>query len=130
MEKGEIVSVSQKQKLNTKIGTESKLVGADDASSLILWTKIFLEAQGFKVEKNSLYQDNKINILLQENGKNSYSKRTRHLNIRYFFLADQVKKGNLTTKYCPTEAMTADFMTNPLQGEKFRQFQNHILNIK
>ena len=40
--KGTIVSVSQKQKLNTKISMEADLVGADDASSLILWTNIFL----------------------------------------------------------------------------------------
>ena len=44
MVKEEIVSVSKKQKLNTKSSTEAELVGTDDASSLILWTKIFLEA--------------------------------------------------------------------------------------
>ena len=44
MGKGTIISVSQKQKLNRKISMEAKLVGADDASSLILWTKHFLEA--------------------------------------------------------------------------------------
>ena len=33
-------------------------------------------------------------------------------------------------KYCPTEAMTVDFMTKQLQGEEFRKFQNDILNIK
>ena len=65
MEKGEIVSVSQKQKLNTKIGTESKLVGAEYASSLILCTNIFLEAQRYKFERKILYQDNKSTILIQ-----------------------------------------------------------------
>ena len=43
---------------------------------------------------------------------------------------DQVEKGNLMINYCTTEAMTAEFMTKPLQGEKFWQFQNDILNIK
>ena len=44
MGKGAIVSVLQNQKLNTKSSTEAELVGADDASSLIVWTKLFLEA--------------------------------------------------------------------------------------
>ena len=52
-----------------KSRTEAKLVGADDASSLILWTKIFLEAQRYKVKQNILYQDNKSTILLQETVK-------------------------------------------------------------
>ena len=50
MGKGAIVSVLQKQKLNTKSSTEDKLVGADDASSLILWTNLFVESQGYKAE--------------------------------------------------------------------------------
>ena len=47
------------------------------------------------MEQNILYQDNKSTILLQENGIKSYSKSTRHLNIGYFFLMDQGKKGNV-----------------------------------
>ena len=96
----------------------------------MLWTKLFLEAQGYRIDKNTLYQDKKSTILLEENGKRSLSKRTRHLNIRYFFLTDQVEKGNLTIKYCPTDEMIADFMSKPLQGEKFKQFRQDILNLK
>ena len=51
-----------------KISTEAEFVGVDDASSLILWINIFIESQGYKVEQNIVYQDNKSNILLQENG--------------------------------------------------------------
>lgn len=129
MGKGSVVSTSRKQKLNTKSSTEAELVAADDISGMILWTKLFLEAQGYGIKNNILYQDNKSTILLQENGKKSSSKRTRHLNIRYFFLTDQVEKGNIQIKYCPTDAMTADFMSKPLQGEKFRMFRKEILNL-
>ena len=55
----------------------------------MLWSKLFMEAQGVVVEDNILYQDNKSAILLEKNGKASSSKRTRHLNIRYFFVTDQ-----------------------------------------
>ena len=66
MGKVSITSVSQKQKLDTKINTKAELVGADDASSLMLWTTCFLEAQGYKVKQNILYQDNKSTIPLQK----------------------------------------------------------------
>jgi hypothetical protein len=90
---GAIQSISRKQKLNTRSSTEAELVGADDAATLILWTKLFLEEQGYDVKKNILYQDNKSTILLETNGKRSSSKRTHALNIQYFFLNDQVEKG-------------------------------------
>jgi hypothetical protein len=74
-----------------------------------------------------LYQDNKSAILLETNGKKSSGKRTRALHIRYFFLTDQVEKGNVTIVYCPTDDMVGDFHTKPLQGEKVQKFRNAIL---
>ena len=127
---GAIVSLSRKHKLNTRSSTEAELVAADDASVVILWTKLFLEAQGYGIDKNILYQDNKSAILLEENGKKSSSKRTRALNIRCFFLADQVEKGNLQISHCPTGEMVGDFMTKPLQGEKFQQFRRAIMGMQ
>jgi hypothetical protein len=40
---GAVQSISRKQKLNTRSSTESELVGVDDVSVVILWTKLFLE---------------------------------------------------------------------------------------
>ena len=125
--KGSAQNISRKQKLNTKSSTEAELVAVDDVSIMILWTKLFMEAQGYRINKNILYQDNKSAILLEENGRKSAGKRSRALNIRYFFLTDQIEKGNLTIEYCPTEKMWGNFHSKPLQGEKFRQFQNDIM---
>jgi hypothetical protein len=61
---GAVQSVSRKQKLNTRSSTESELVGADNISVMILWKKLFMEAQGYEIQKNILYQDNKSAILL------------------------------------------------------------------
>jgi hypothetical protein len=124
---GAIQTLSRKQKLNTKSSTEAELVGADDAAVMILWTKYFMEEQGYAIEKNILYQDNKSAVLLEVNGRKSVGKRSRALNVRYFFLSDQVEKGNLRIEYCPTEEMIGDFFTKPLQGEKFERFKSAIL---
>jgi hypothetical protein len=45
--------------MNVRSSTEGELVAVDDAATMILWTKLFLEAQGYDVEKNIVYQDNK-----------------------------------------------------------------------
>ncbi len=68
MGRGFLISVSTKQKLNTRSSTESELVGVDDMT-IILWTRYFLLSQGYGVVKNLLLQDNQSSILLERNGR-------------------------------------------------------------
>ena len=57
MGKGEILSLSRKQKLNTARSTEAELVGITDELGLIMWVKYFMEAQGYNIDSNILFQD-------------------------------------------------------------------------
>ncbi len=79
---------------------------------------------------SKIYQDNMSSILLEKNGRASSGKRTRHINIRYFFVADRVKSNEVSIEYFPTETMLADYLTKPLTGTKFRWFRNKVLNIQ
>ena len=124
---GVMQSISRKQKLNSRSSTEAELIGVDDAMTQVLWTKMFMEKQGYPIDRNILYQDNKSSILLETNGRSSAGKRSRALNIRYFFVTDQSNKGNIKIEYMPTDDMWADYMTKPLQGEKFRKFRSLIM---
>ena len=129
MGKGSVYSTSTRQKINTKSSTEAELVGVDDVMPMVIWTRYFLQAQGYEVRDSKIYQDNQSAMLLEKNGKESSGKRTRHINIRYFFVTDQARAKRITIDYCPTEDMIADFFTKPLQGGQFRKFRNKIMNI-
>jgi hypothetical protein len=119
---------STKQKRNTRSSTETEIVGADDFMPAICWTRYFMEAQGYQVKDNFLFQDNKSAILLEKNGKASSSKHTKHINIRYFFITDRVNKGDVSSVWCPTGDMIGDYMTKPLQqGALFRKFRDQIM---
>ena len=48
---GSVIAMSKKQKLNTRSSTEAELVGADDAATMILWTGLFMEQQGYSLKK-------------------------------------------------------------------------------
>jgi Reverse transcriptase (RNA-dependent DNA polymerase) len=126
---GCVYSMSCKQKLNTRSSTEAELVAVNDAMSKILWTRLFLEAQGYTISDNVVYQDNQSAILLENNGKLSSSKRTRHIEIRFFFVTDHVKKKNIRIEYCPTDDMLGDFYTKPTQGTKFRNFRRRAMGM-
>jgi hypothetical protein len=93
----------------------------------MLWTLYFLEAQGYKIDDNILYQDNKSSILLETNGRGSSGKGTRHIDVRYFFIADRVKSGELRIEHCPTAIMIADYFTKPLQGALFCKLRAMIM---
>jgi hypothetical protein len=109
---------STKQKLNTRSSTESELV-AMDFMPAICWTCYFLESQGCSVFENILFQDNQSAILLEKYSKASSSKRTKHINIRYFFVIDSIANNELSVKWCPTGQMITDYMTKTLQGTLF-----------
>jgi hypothetical protein len=102
-------------------------VGVDDMMPSILWTRYFLRAQGYRVSDNIIFQDNKSTMLLERNGKASSSKRTKHINVRYFFITDRISKGEVRVEWCPTAEMVADFMTKPLQGSTFKKFRDLIM---
>jgi len=127
--KGIIDGSSRGQRINTTSSTEAEVVAVHDNMAAILWTRYFLDAQGYPLKPSKLHQDNLSSKLLGTNGRGSSSKRTRHMNIRYFFVADVCQRNQITLEYCPTDEMISDFFTKPLGGAKFRRFQNIIMNI-
>jgi hypothetical protein len=111
--KGAIYATSIRQKINTKNSTEAELVGVSDVMSQVMWTRYFLQGQGCKVNESIIHQDNKSAILLENNDRASSGKRTRHIDIRYFFVMDKVHQNEAAIVYCPTKDMIADFFTKP-----------------
>ena len=95
---GSFMSISIKQRLNTRNSTETELVAADDLMRHLCWMNYFLECQGYNVHSTIMYQDNQSAILLENNGRAYSSKRTKHLNIRYFL--------------SPTESKSMTFILN------------------
>ncbi|KAL7571371.1 hypothetical protein ACA910_007683 [Epithemia clementina (nom. ined.)] len=129
LEKGSIGGTSKKQKVNTRSSTEAEIIGTDDTIGQVLWSRLFMEAQGYPIEKNVIKQDNISSMKLEANGKASSGKRTRHLNIKYFFITDQIEKEQVKIEYCPTDELWADYMTKPLMGSKFKKFRERIMGM-
>ena len=130
MGKGSIYSTSTKQKLVTRSSTEAEVVAVHDVMPQLMWTGgHFLLEQGFCVKESLLYQDNTSSILIEKNGQSSCLKQTCHMNIRYFFVKDQVDSKRVCIEHCPTADMIADYFTKPLQGAPFRKLRDLIMNI-
>jgi hypothetical protein len=127
---GGFMGKSTKQKLNTKSSTEAELVGASDYLPNTIWLKLFMEAQGHKMSEILFEQDNESAIRMETNGRMSAGQKSRHINIRYFWIKDQTKGLDIEVRHCPTLLMLADFFTKPLNGSLFRKFRDVILGYK
>jgi Reverse transcriptase (RNA-dependent DNA polymerase) len=125
--RGGLICKSKKQSINTKSTTEAELVGASDYLPNTLFVKMFMTAQGYPITQAVFYQDNESAIKMESNGKASCGQRSRHIDIRYFFITDHAKRQSITIEHCPTGIMLADFFTKPLQGSLFRIFRSVLL---
>ena len=97
---------------------------------MMLWYRLFTIAQLMNIDDDILYQQDNISaIQMGTNGKASCTKRTKHQEIRYFYITDKVKSGDITIEYCPTKEMTLDYFTKPLAGALFKKFRDIISGI-
>ena len=81
---------SSKYKLNTKSTTESELVGTSEYVPFNIWVVMFYQAQGYEITKNFLFQDNESAINMDNNGHESCTGNSIHINILHFYLKNVV----------------------------------------
>jgi hypothetical protein len=99
----------------------------DDALPTIQWARNFMKDQGYDLN-TIIKEDNRSTMLLMKNGRLSAGKCTKHLDIRYFYVQDLLKRGIVSVEHCNTEDMVADFFTKPIQGKRFQVMHDIILN--
>jgi hypothetical protein len=126
--KGATTSLLTKYKIPSKSSTESEIMGLYDKASDILWTWNFLEAQGYTITNNIVFQDRMSTLSLAKNGYISSSKRTKHIKAKYFFICHYHNSRELDLQYCPAELMWAGILTKSLQGAKFCLLQAFLMN--
>lgn len=125
---GTVFASSSKQKLNSKSSFEAELIGLSDRLPQVIWTRYWLQSQGYKVNPAKVYQDNMSTIAVIKKGK-STSMNSRHVNIRYFFAKDRADNKEIEIEYKKTDEMVADILTKPLQGKKFLELRKTLMNL-
>jgi hypothetical protein len=93
-------------------------VAFSDVASELICLRSFSIAQGYPASPAIVYQDNNSAMALVVKG-GPCSKRSRHIDIRYFWISEKVAEGVIKVERCPTEIMWANLLTKPLQGAQF-----------
>jgi hypothetical protein len=120
-----VICKTSKQSIVTKSSTEAELVALSDGCSDILWARQVLQSQGYSMGPTVIGEDNMSVLAMLERRKFSTA-RTKHINIRYFFIVDRIQNGELKMVHVPTDLMIADFMTKPLTGKQFSTLQDRL----
>ena len=66
-----------------------------------------------------IYQDNQ-SCMVVGRGR-SGAERTRHIQIRYFWVKERVDTGKVRVEYLRSEDMYANVLIKPLQGSQFQR---------
>jgi hypothetical protein len=123
---GPVTWASHRQKTVALSTTEAEYMAACDASKEILWIKQFLSDIGEPIDSIILSIDNQSAIKLIKNPV--FHNRSKHIDIKYKFIRDNVETGNIVIEYCPSEFQLADILTKSLPVNRFDFICNKILN--
>ncbi len=126
--KGAVISSSNEMKCNTKSSTKTELIALHDKLPDVIWTRFFVECQGYDIDECTIFQDNMSTLLLGKNGRVSSSKQSKHIKAKYFLIKDYYDVGEVDLRYCSTDVMWADVLTKPLQGQKLRDMRTFFQN--
>lgn len=123
-----ITWVSQKQRCVALSSCEAEFMAANAAACQAIWLKNLLtEVTGKYMGPVLLYIDNRSAIDLAKNPV--FHGRSKHIDIRYHFIRECVKRGEIVLKHVSTENQRADVLTKSLATSKFEKMRG-LLGVK
>ncbi|GJV28374.1 hypothetical protein Tco_1384822 [Tanacetum coccineum] len=115
---------SKKQKSTVISSTKAEYIAMSGCCARILWMRFQLTDYGFASNKIPLYYDNKSAIAFGCN--NVQHSRSKHIDIRYHFIREQVKNGVVELYFVTTDYQLADILTKALPIDRFKFLIPHL----
>lgn len=125
---GAVAWSSKKQPIVTLSTTEAEYVAAAACACQSIWMKRVLSQFNPSQSKSiTVFCDNSSTIKLSKNPV--LHGRSKHIDVRFHFLRDLTRDGEVELKYCGTSEQLADIMTKPLKLESFVKLRE-LLGMK
>ena len=120
---GVVAWSSRKQPIVTLSTTEAEFVAAAACSCQAVWMRRILRQLGYEGNGNTaIFCDNSSAIKLSKNPV--MHGRSKHLDVRFYFLRELSQEGVIQLKYCGTQDQVADMLTKPLKLESFQKLRD------
>jgi hypothetical protein len=119
------VSWSSKKQTSVAISTaEAEYATTGQWCAQLLWMRQTLRDFGYNLSKVSLLCDNESAIRLADNPVEH--SRTKHIDIRHYFLRDHQQKGDISIFHISTKNQLADIFTKPLDEKRFCRLRSEL----
>jgi len=124
---GDVVSwASKKQRTVAQSTCEAELYAEAAAMNEVLWLRGLLAELKLDVKMPStIFGDNQSAIALSEHGVKS--ERTKHVDVKYHFITDEISKGAVQVKWVPSAEQQADIFTKALAAPVFELLRKQIM---
>ncbi|GJX54636.1 hypothetical protein Tco_0283005 [Tanacetum coccineum] len=109
---------SKKQDCTSMSSAEAEYVSLSACCAQVLWLRTQLTDYGFHFDKIPMYYDSKAAIAISCNPVQH--SRTKHIDVRYHFIKEQVEKGIVELFFVGTEYQLADLFTKALSEDRFK----------
>jgi hypothetical protein len=117
---------SKKQRVVAQSTCEAELYAEAAAIQEVLWLRGLLAELGLHVRTGSLvYGDNQSTLALSKNGVKS--ERTKHVDVKYFFITETVESGQVKLQWVPTQQQQADMFTKALAAPVFEHLRSQLM---
>ncbi|CAK1579065.1 unnamed protein product [Parnassius mnemosyne] len=126
MNGGPITWSSQKQKTIALSTTEAEFVAACEAAKEMIWLRQLMLDLGENCKCVTMFIDNQSAIKLINNPV--YHKRTKHIDVKYYFIREKVELGMIKINYVPSKNQFADILTKALSTQTFTYIRDQIIS--
>ena len=120
---GAAITWSSRKQSSVALSTvEAEYMALSVATQDAIWLRQLQEELGMEETGPTLiYEDNQGAISMAKNPV--FHKRTKHIQIRYYFVREAVEEGIIALEYCRTSEMLADSFTKALPREQFERLR-------
>lgn len=123
-----VAAGSKEQTIHAQSSFEAELIATNSLLNLLTWCKYLVEELGFLQQPMPIYQDNEATVKGAKAGPISF--KTKHIGLRYYNVANWVKRGLIELIKVDTADMLADLLTKPLAVTPFEKLRDKILGPK
>jgi hypothetical protein len=117
--------ISRKHNSITLNTVEAEYIATCEACTEAVWLcKLVSGLFDQVLDSTMIYCDNQSCVRLSENPV--FHDRSKHIEIKYYYLRDRVQKGEVNLQYISTDEQTTDILTKPLSRMKFVHFRDKL----
>ena len=114
---------SKKQSCVALSTAEAEYMALSSAAQEAIWIReLNADLWNCQSQPTLIYEDNQSAISMAKNPQ--FHGRSKHINIKYHFVREQVSNDKICLEYCPTENMIADILTKGIGPEKFERLRS------